>query len=178
MQKENVSYRFTVKPMDVQSCFTAQRPCAFIGFPITISKPRILSFGCGSGNNKELFYTLHFSLEPDTSSSTMVTIIVTRKKNVKIIFVWLGYCSIVKYHQNVNFEESDTEPSLGRNDRFSLLQGILNNVYQTKYYSSVKKSKLSFSWNLHIDKSQWYNIKEENLLKSSTSKCSWGFKKR
>ena len=101
----------------------------FIGFPITISKPRILSFGWGSGNNKEFFYTLHFSLEPDTSSSTMVTIIVTRKKYVKIIFVWLGYYSIVKYHQNVNFEESDTEPSLGRNYRFSLLPGILNNVY-------------------------------------------------
>ena len=53
---------------------------------------------------------------------------------------------MVKCCQNVNVEEIDTEPSTGKNDGFWLMWGLFKRYIKPKYYySSVKKSKFSFS---------------------------------
>ena len=54
--------------------------------------------------------TRHMSVSCDNGKIT--------RKEISKLFLCDDHYDIVKYRLNVNFEEIDTEPSAGKNDRF------------------------------------------------------------
>ena len=92
--------------INIQSCFTVLRHAFFIGFPIGSSKPWILNGILVK--SLEIINKLcpwYLSLKPNISPSsvTMVKSKSHKKRNVKIIYVWLPHThySMIKCGRNV-----------------------------------------------------------------------------
>ena len=135
------------------------------GFPITINKPEILKW-------------IWFESLETINNGSIVCISVSRdngeitstKSNVEIIFSkYHCHYGMVKCRQIVNFEETDTEWSTGKNYGFWVLRGIFKEYIKQNIIMAVLRKANSHSVAICrlIKKNQYRKrwSKEKNWLK-------------
>ena len=82
-----------------------------------------MNLGWESGKDKQTLYSL-FAIKTSHMSVLLENRKITRKKTSKLFSCDYDHQDMVKCRQNVNFEETDTEPSSEKNSRFWLVGGI------------------------------------------------------
>ena len=107
--------------------------------------------------------------------TSVVTIVKSYERNVKIIFVWLRLNNMVKCRRNMDFEEMDTEPSTGKKWWvFWLPEGIFKEYIKQNIIMAMLRRANA---HLQIDK-KTNNVKEDPSRKTDLnfgfSQAVWG----
>ena len=115
-----------------------------------------LNFKLESGNDIQTMYfvfvikTRHKSLSCDNGK-------ITRKEMSKLFLCdyLTTHYSMVKCHGNVNFEEINSEPLTGKNDRFRLIWGIFKeHIKQNIIMAMLRKANSNSVNNYRLIKNQ------------------------